>query len=182
MAPWRLTFLIVGIPGCAGRGAPCHGARADAPQSSWSWRTQTRSGEGVRRVLRRAAHALEVRDGRVSHHGLPGDEQLRLRQLGARFFERIHHWPKSRAGLVLGSLTLGCGCVGLLVGGRLSDRWLRRGVHEGPLRVGLLSWSVSRSLWCPRCLRRRRLRRLRCSFPPSSFSHCRSAARTLRSR
>jgi MFS family permease len=32
-----------------------------------------------------------------------------------------------------------CGCIGLVCGGRLSDRWLRLGQGEAPLRVGLIS-------------------------------------------
>ena len=58
---------------------------------------------------------------------------------GPTFFERMHHWPKDRTGLVLGLTTLGCGCLGLLVGGRVSDGWQRRGVIDGPLRVGMIS-------------------------------------------
>jgi MFS family permease len=55
------------------------------------------------------------------------------------FLERLHHWPKHQSGLVLGALTILCGCVGLFSGGRLSDRWLRLGIPEAPLRVGLIS-------------------------------------------
>lgn len=31
------------------------------------------------------------------------------------------------------------GCIGMFVGGTLSDRWQRRGMHEGPLKVGVIS-------------------------------------------
>jgi MFS family permease len=59
------------------------------------------------------------------------------------FFERLHHWPKDRIGLTLGLLTIICGCTGLLCGGRLSDRWMRAGVAEAPLRVGLVGLAGS---------------------------------------
>src|ERR1017187_3721785 len=55
------------------------------------------------------------------------------------FFERLHHSPKNQIGLLLGFLTIGCGCIGLTCGGRLSDLWLRSGMFEAPLRVGLVS-------------------------------------------
>ena len=47
------------------------------------------------------------------------------------FFERVHQWPKSRSGSILGSITMLCGCIGLVCGGRLSDRWLRLGPRCG---------------------------------------------------
>jgi len=55
------------------------------------------------------------------------------------FFERLLPWPKNQIGLVLGLLTIGCGCIGLTCGGRLSDTWLRSGMFDAPLRVGLVS-------------------------------------------
>jgi MFS family permease len=58
---------------------------------------------------------------------------------GPTFFDRLHHWPKDRTGLVLGLTTLGCGCTGLFVGGWLSDRWQSRGIANAPVRVGLIS-------------------------------------------
>jgi MFS family permease len=54
------------------------------------------------------------------------------------FFERLHHWPRSQSGLALGLMTMICGCIGLFAGGRLSDRWIRAGMNEAPLRVGLI--------------------------------------------
>ncbi|HWG31240.1 MAG TPA: MFS transporter, partial [Steroidobacteraceae bacterium] len=58
---------------------------------------------------------------------------------GPTLFERLHHWPKDRTGLVLGLTTLGCGCIGLFTGGWLSDRWQSRGLTDASLRVGLIS-------------------------------------------
>jgi len=137
-APWRMTFLIVGAPGvfvalllATVREPPRR--RAALPSASapaWA---------GARRVV------LELRARWKSATGvsvLMACQAMSNYAFGSwtpAFFERIYHWPKSRAGLVLGSLTLGCGCLGLFVGGRLSDRWLDRGMHEAPLRVGLIS-------------------------------------------
>lgn len=138
VAPWRLTFLIVGAPGVF------------IAMLLASLR------EPVRRLLPVAAGAARPKAGFSNAIG-----QLRVRwrsTLGISvimacqamsnyafgswcpaFFERLHHWPKNRIGLVLGSLTIGCGCIGLTCGGRLSDHWLRTGMFEAPLRVGFLS-------------------------------------------
>jgi MFS family permease len=64
---------------------------------------------------------------------------LTVREPPRQYFDRMHHWPKSRVGLVLGLTTLICGCLGLLVGGRLSDRWQSEGITDSALRVGVLA-------------------------------------------
>lgn len=138
VAPWRLTFLIVGAPGV------------------FIVMLLARLREPLRRRLPVAAGAAEPRAG--LRHALA---ELRARwrsTLGISvimacqamsnyafgswcpaFFERLHHWPKNQIGLVLGMLTIGCGCIGLTCGGRLSDTWLRKGMFEAPLRVGFVS-------------------------------------------
>jgi MFS family permease len=55
------------------------------------------------------------------------------------FFQRLHGWTAGQAGRALGVLVLTCGCLGMYVGGVLCDRWLRRGVADGPLRVATIS-------------------------------------------
>lgn len=138
VAPWRLTFLIVGAPGV------------------FIVLLLASLREPVRRLLPVAAGAVRPRAGLSNAIG-----QLRLRwrsTLGISvimacqamsnyafgswcpaFFERVHHWPKNQIGLLLGLLTIGCGCIGLTCGGRLSDHWLRSGMYEAPLRVGFVS-------------------------------------------
>jgi MFS family permease len=51
----------------------------------------------------------------------------------------MHHWSKGDIGRTLGLITLTFGCLGLFVGGRLSDRWVKQGVYEGPLKVGCIA-------------------------------------------
>jgi MFS family permease len=135
LAPWRLTFLIVGAPGLfivallasmrepprrvsttATRSRPSLSLALDQVRCRW------RSTLGVSVIM-----ACQAMSNYAFGSWCPS------------FFERLHHWPKSQIGLVLGLLTIVCGCIGLLCGGRLSDRWLRRGVFDGPLRVGFIS-------------------------------------------
>jgi MFS family permease len=146
-APWRLTFLVVGLPGLL---------------VALLARTVK---EPPRKNLLRAA------DGRVSHLSLGAVvQQLRLRwqsvvgvSLGLTFqalcnyaqlswlptfFIRAHGWGPRQAGLTLGVMSLAAGCLGMLVGGRLCDRWQRQRVGEAPLRVGVLATLGAGVLFC----------------------------------
>jgi MFS family permease len=135
---WRVTFLIVGAPGllvalllltvreptrralllnASGVAAP-FGLGEVFAQIRLRWRSVT----GIAAMISCQATC-----------------NYALLAWGPTFFDRIHHWPKDRTGLVLGLTTLGCGCTGLFVGGRISDHWQSRGIEDAPLRVGLIS-------------------------------------------
>lgn len=137
ISPWRLTFLAVGLPGILfvlllltvkeppRRAALRAGAGISAPipisealvQVAARWQSVL----GI---------ALMIGCQAMSNYALLG--------WGPSFFERTHGWPKSQTGLVLGLITLLCGCAGLYIGGRLADHWQRNGVTDGTLRVGLI--------------------------------------------
>lgn len=134
---WRITFLIVAAPGIlviallltvreplrrklAGYGA---GAQAGGLQSAVT--------EMLRRWQSLVGISLMAACQAMGNYAFGS--------WAPTFFERLYHWPRSRSGLVLGLLTMVCGCLGLLCGGRVSDRWLRAGVAEAPLRVGVVS-------------------------------------------
>jgi len=138
LEPWRLTFLVVGAPGVL----------VVALLATLR--------EPMRRTLQAAAGATRPRAGlsnAVSHLLVRWKSTLGISVIMAcqamsnyafaswtpTFFERLHHWPRSQSGLALGLMTMICGCIGLFAGGRLSDRWMRAGLHEAPLRVGLIS-------------------------------------------
>jgi MFS family permease len=55
------------------------------------------------------------------------------------FFQRVHHWSPGQSGRALAAILLTFGCLGMYLGGRLSDRWQKRGVREGPLKVAVIS-------------------------------------------
>lgn len=59
------------------------------------------------------------------------------------FFVRTHGWDASHFGLVYGAIVMVFGGSGVLFGGWLTDRWLRRGQVDGGLRVGAMSAFVS---------------------------------------
>jgi len=138
MASWRLTFLIVGIPGLL--------------VALWVY--------SIREPLRK--NVLRASDGSPVHLSLPQvTEQIRLRwqsiagislamifqsmctygltAWAPAFFQRIHHWSAGQTGRSLGLIILTCGCLGMYAGGALADRWKKQGVLEAPLRVGVIS-------------------------------------------
>ncbi|MDB6011578.1 MAG: major facilitator superfamily 1 [Gammaproteobacteria bacterium] len=137
IAAWRVTFLIVGLPGLlvallllTVREPPRQSVLLDS------------SGSVAKLDFRAVVEQLRLRwrttVGLALIIGCQATCNYALLGWGPTFFDRIHHWPKSRTGLVLGLTTLGCGCLGLFVGGYLSDRWQREGVTDSALRVGLI--------------------------------------------
>ena len=138
IAAWRLTFLIVGAPGLliallvlTIREPPRREVLVDASGAV----ARLSVPELVKQIGQRwrstAGLAVLISCQATCNYALLG--------WGPTFFERLHHWPKDRTGLVLGLTTLGCGCAGLFTGGRLSDLWQGRGVSDSALRVGLIS-------------------------------------------
>lgn len=135
---WRLTFLIVGAPGIllvallttliepARRLRPLGEVgtppRAGLKNAFGQLRTRWRSAIGISVLM--ACQAMS---------------NYAFGSWSPAFLERLYHWPKGQIGLLLGGLTIGCGCIGLICGGRLSDHWLRSGMPEAPLRVAFLS-------------------------------------------
>ncbi len=55
------------------------------------------------------------------------------------YLQRVYGWTAGQSGRGLALLLLTAGCAGMYAGGRFSDRWQRRGIAEGPLRVGVVS-------------------------------------------
>lgn len=137
MAPWRVTFLVVGMPGVLV--AALLATVREPVRRRLAASSATRPMQSVRRVVAELRARWQSASGVSIIMACQAMSNYAFGSWTPAYFERIHHWPKSHAGLVLGALTLGCGCVGLFCGGRLSDRWLKRDVHEAPLRVGLVS-------------------------------------------
>ena len=135
---WRLTFLLVGLPGLLAAlltltireparrdllltktGQPSHLGLADvARQVKLRWRSVA----GI--CLAFAAQAL---CNYAQQAWLP------------TYFVRRHGWSLRQAGVTLGTMSLVTGLLGAYLGGRLADRWQRRGIVEGPLRLAVLA-------------------------------------------
>ncbi len=138
VAPWRLTFLIVGAPGLA-----------IAPLL-YTVR------EPIRRQLMRAPDGAPAR---LQIHEVFAELKMRWQSVlgisvgmvfqsmctfafvawAPTFLQRNHGWSAGQSGRALGLLVLVFGCLGMSAGGRLCDHWQEKGILEAPLRVGLVS-------------------------------------------
>jgi MFS family permease len=138
MASWRVSFLIVGLPGLLVALALLtvkEPVRRSLLRNSEGAVVRVSLGEMVSLVLARWQSVLSL-GFMIACMSMCN---YALLNWGPAFFQRVHHWPRDQIGLVLGIITLVCGCGGLVVGGRLADYWHRMGKVDGPLRVALLS-------------------------------------------
>jgi MFS family permease len=138
IAAWRVTFLLVGAPGLLI--ALLLLTIREPPRQSV---LRDDTGAVARLDFTALVEQLRLRwrtiVGLALIIGCQATCNYALLGWGPTFFERTHHWPKSQTGLVLGLTTLCCGCAGLFVGGRLSDRWQNEGISDSALRVGLIA-------------------------------------------
>jgi MFS family permease len=134
IASWRVTFLIVGLPGLV-----------------FALLVYTIK-EPLRRNLLKSAQGGVAR---LSFGQSLGQLRLRWQSLGGislgmvfqsmanyalvswgpTYFLRVHGWTPGQSGKALAAILLIAGCGGMYTGGRLSDYWQRRGMAEAPMRV-----------------------------------------------
>jgi MFS family permease len=55
------------------------------------------------------------------------------------FFFRTYGWTEASAARVMGVLTMTIGVIGVVSGGVVGDRFTRRGIVDGPMRVGVIA-------------------------------------------
>ena len=130
--PWQAVFFIVGAPGLAIallvvtlREPPRRGTAPGAPAALGAlWRYVRANGGTFTTLSLGFALSATVNYGIAAW--LP------------TFLVRTYGWPVARAGVVQGSLTMTVGVLGVLTGGRVADSLVRRGVVDGPLRVGIV--------------------------------------------
>jgi MFS family permease len=135
---WRLTFLIVGLPGLL---LALLVYTIKEPQRQNLLRTA--SGEASDLSLSEVFDQVKLRWQSVAGICLAFAFQAlcNYAQQGwlPTFFFRVHGWAPRRAGLTLGIISLATGLLGAYLGGILCDRWQRRGRTDAPLRVGVLA-------------------------------------------
>jgi MFS family permease len=131
--PWQAVFFVVGAPGLliallllsvrepVRRGAT-PGARPVPLSALWRY------------VRENAAAFAALSVG----FGLSATVNYGIAAWLATFLVRTYGWPIARAGIVQGVLTMTVGVLGVVAGGRVADRLVRRGVADGPLRVGII--------------------------------------------
>ena len=137
MAPWRLTFIAVGFPGIlvalllfTVREPVRHNLMLDASGNAATLAVS----EVVAQIRLRWTSVLGVSFGMACQSLC----NYAVVFWAPPFFARVHHWEPAQTGLALGLTTIIAGCAGLFVGGSLCDRWLRQGLRESPLKVGMI--------------------------------------------
>jgi MFS family permease len=150
IASWRVTFLIVGLPGLA-----------------FALLALTIR-EPVRKNLLRSSDGAAARVSFLQAFG-----QMRLRwqsvtgislgmifqasityaitQWTPPFLQRAHGFSPGQADKVYALILVLFGCSGMYAGGILADRLQRRGICDAPLRVGLVA-AVGIALFMPAAL------------------------------
>jgi len=138
IAPWRMTFLIVGFPGLlvvlwllTVREPP----RSHLIRDGAGNVRRMSMGEAVRQIRLRWQSFLGLSLGMIFQSMVT----FAFTAWGPEYFKRVHGWNAGRTGLTLGIVILVAGCVGMYLGGTLADHWRRRGQADAGLKVLLLS-------------------------------------------
>jgi MFS family permease len=137
MQSWRITFLIVGLPGVlfallayTFREPP----RRDALRTHDGQAKELSFGVALAEMKRRWKPLIGISIGAI-FQAVPA---YALIFWTPTFFQRVHGWTAGQSGRGLAVMLLTFGCLGMYTGGRLSDYLQKDGVPEGPLRVGVV--------------------------------------------
>jgi len=128
MAPWRLTFVWVGLPGLLVAALIALTVREPRRQGG---KAEAAGGEFIA--------FLKAHPAALGAH-FAGMSLVALVMYGAmawipQFLHRTYGMPVPEAGVWFGAATALCGACGLLLGGWLADRLYQRGYKDAHLRV-----------------------------------------------
>lgn len=131
--PWQVVFFAVGAPGlviallfATVREPPRHDAVLGVPAAPFAALLRYVQANAAAFTTQSLGFALSATVNYGIAAWLP------------TFLVRTYGWPIARAGIVQGTLTMTIGVLGVVSGGRVADRLVRRGVVDGPLRVGII--------------------------------------------
>jgi len=130
VASWRMTFLVLGVPGLL-FALLALTMKEPVRKNLLPGANSLTVGQMLAQIKMRWQSVLGIAIGFVFQAAC----NYGFMQWATAFFQRVHGWPLSRIGPSLGLVVLVFGCSGLYVGGVLCDRWLRKGMIEAPLRV-----------------------------------------------
>ena len=132
---WRLTFLIVGLPGLL--------AALLAYTIKEPPRNHLLSGKGSKLTFSEVFEQINLRWQSVTGICLAFAFQAMCNYAQQAwlptYFVRAHGWQPRQAGLTLGIISLSTGLMGAYAGGTLCDRWQARSKTDAPLRVAVLA-------------------------------------------
>ncbi|MEX2154290.1 MAG: MFS transporter [Gemmatimonadaceae bacterium] len=129
--PWQSVFLIVGLPGLL-IALLMLTVREPAHRDHTRGKVPLAAVLAYVRVNRRAFACVTF------GFALSATVNYGIAAWLATFLIEKHAWPASRAGIVMGLLTMTVGTIGVVSGGRTADAFVRRGHVDGALRVGII--------------------------------------------
>lgn len=134
LAPWRICFLVVGLPGLLIAVLALllpeprrRDARNDSDPSDFTG------------AFRHLARHWRAYTGLIVGYSFISVVMNTYYLWGVQVFVRIHELPISRAGLMVGSVIALFGTAGILIGGWFNDRLRARGHDDAALKVGMLA-------------------------------------------
>lgn len=138
IASWRVTFLIVGLPGLAFavlaltlREPIRKNLRLDS------------TGRPARASFAEAFHQMGLRWQSVVGISLGMAFQstctYSVNAWAPTYFQRVYGWNPAQTGKTLALILIVFACSGMYVGGLVSDRWQKRGVLDARLKTALIS-------------------------------------------
>jgi len=134
VAPWRLAFLSVGLPGILL--ALLMLTVKEPPRRGGAQTPEAASLAAFRAWLSQRRGALAAHMFGFAFLGMPVQAAFAW---APTFLIRRFSFNMAEAGLTLGLVALVFGGAGMLFGGWLTDRLWSRGYTDAPLRVGLLA-------------------------------------------
>ena len=141
LASWRVTFLVVGLPGVL-VALLLYTVREPIRKNLLVEKNGVTSslsvGETIAQLKLRWRSVLALSIGMMAL----GMSVYAYLFWSPVFLQRIHAWTPRETGLALGFATLIMGCVGMYTGGALTDRWLSAGVRHAALKVGAIGTGV----------------------------------------
>jgi MFS family permease len=138
IASWRVTFLIVGLPGLI-FALLAFTIREPRRRNL----LLTADGIAAKASFREAFAQMGLRWQSVIGISVGMIFQVTANYAVASwaptYFLRVHGWTAGQTGRALAVIMIVFACSGMYLGGTLSDRWLRKGISDGPIRVALIS-------------------------------------------
>jgi MFS family permease len=138
VSSWRLTFLIVAAPGllvAAWVATLREPARRNLLLAADGRPATLSVGQVIEQIQLRWQSIIGISVGMVFQSTCT----YGLTSWVPEFLRRVHGWTPGEIGRAFGLLIVCFGCLGMYIGGVLTDRWRKRGMRDAPLRVAIIS-------------------------------------------
>jgi MFS family permease len=132
---WRLTFLIVGLPGLLAV-LLLFTIKEPARKNLLAGKTNHL---GISEVIEQVKLRWQSVVGICLAFAFQALCNYAQQSWLPTYFVRAHGWQPKQAGLTLGVISLITGLLGAYLGGALCDRWQRQHKADAPLQVGVLA-------------------------------------------